>query len=237
MGAQPLMNAVGATLDPGSAGMTQQCEALIAQGQHPLVCSKEALAQVLREIGWPKIGNLLGLAAFLALPSVILMLLFAQTRIFFVMARDGLLPEFLSQIHPTFKTPHIVTLITGVGVMISAAFFPVGRLADVSNSGTLFAFFIVSVAVMILRVTETDRHRPFKTPAIWLVAPLAMLGCVILFLYLPREAQLVFPIWGSLGLVFYFLYGYRKSHLAPGSPAQLSREELEETIITSEEDE
>ncbi len=237
MGAQPLMNAVGATLDPGSAGMTQQCEALIAQGQHPLVCSKEALAQVLREIGWPKIGNLLGLAAFLALPSVILMLLFAQTRIFFVMARDGLLPEFLSQIHPTFKTPHIVTLITGVGVMISAAFFPVGRLADVSNSGTLFAFFIVSVAVMILRVTETDRHRPFKTPAIWLVAPLAMLGCVILFLYLPREAQLVFPIWGSLGLVFYFLYGYRKSHLAPGSLTQLSREELEETIITSEEDE
>ena len=237
MGAQPLMNAVGETLDPGSAGMTQQCEALIAQGQHPLVCSKEALAQVLREIGWPKIGNLLGLAAFLALPSVILMLLFAQTRIFFVMARDGLLPEFLSQIHPTFKTPHIVTLITGVGVMISAAFFPVGRLADVSNSGTLFAFFIVSVAVMILRVTETDRHRPFKTPAIWLVAPLAMLGCVILFLYLPREAQLVFPIWGSLGLVFYFLYGYRKSHLAPGSLTQLSREELEETIITSEEDE
>lgn len=237
MGAQPLMNAVGETLDPGSAGMTQQCEALIAQGQHPLVCSKEALAQVLREIGWPKIGNLLGLAAFLALPSVILMLLFAQTRIFFVMARDGLLPEFLSQIHPTFKTPHIVTLITGVGVMISAAFFPVGRLADVSNSGTLFAFFIVSVAVMILRVTETDRHRPFKTPAIWLVAPLAMLGCVILFLYLPREAQLVFPIWGSLGLVFYFLYGYRKSHLAPGSPAQLSREELEEMILSSEEDE
>ena len=237
MGAQPLMNAVGETLDPGSAGMTQQCDALIAQGQHPLVCSKEALAQVLREIGWPKIGNLLGLAAFLALPSVILMLLFAQTRIFFVMARDGLLPEFLSQIHPTFKTPHIVTLITGVGVMISAAFFPVGRLADVSNSGTLFAFFIVSVAVMILRVTETDRHRPFKTPAIWLVAPLAMLGCVILFLYLPREAQLVFPIWGSLGLVFYFLYGYRKSHLAPGSLTQLSREELEETIITSEEDE
>ena len=99
MGAQPLMNAVGETLDPGSAGMTQQCDALIAQGQHPLVCSKEALAQVLREIGWPKIGNLLGLAAFLALPSVILMLLFAQTRIFFVMARDGLLPAWLATVN------------------------------------------------------------------------------------------------------------------------------------------
>ncbi len=238
IGAQPIMNAIGQPLDPGSANMTQQCETLIAAGQHPLVCSREALAQVLREIGWPKIGNLLGLAAFLALPSVILMLLFAQTRIFFVMARDGLLPEFLSQIHPKFKTPHIVTLITGVGVMISAAFFPVGRLADVSNSGTLFAFFIVSVAVMILRVTETDRHRPFKTPAIWLVAPLAMLGCIILFLYLPREAQLVFPIWGSLGLVFYFLYGYRRSHLAPLVQARMAEaEKAAQTAIGSEEDE
>ncbi|MEN9680485.1 MAG: hypothetical protein RLZZ627_378 [Pseudomonadota bacterium] len=238
IGAQPIMNAIGQPLDPGSSGMTQQCEALIAAGQHPLVCSREALAQVLREIGWPKIGNLLGLAAFLALPSVILMLLFAQTRIFFVMARDGLLPEFLSQIHPKFKTPHIVTLITGVGVMISAAFFPVGRLADVSNSGTLFAFFIVSVAVMILRVTEIDRHRPFKTPAIWVVAPLAMLGCIILFLYLPREAQLVFPIWGSLGLVFYFLYGYRKSHLAPLVRARMAAAEKHELMTTgSDEDE
>jgi basic amino acid/polyamine antiporter, APA family len=238
IGAQPIMNAIGQPLDPGSSGMTQQCEALIAAGQHPLVCSREALAQVLREIGWPKIGNLLGLAAFLALPSVILMLLFAQTRIFFVMARDGLLPEFLSQIHPKFKTPHIVTLITGVGVMISAAFFPVGRLADVSNSGTLFAFFIVSVAVMILRVTEIDRHRPFKTPAIWVVAPLAMLGCIILFLFLPREAQLVFPIWGSLGLVFYFLYGYRKSHLAPLVQARMAAAEKHELMTTgSDEDE
>jgi len=114
----------------------------------------------------------------------------------------------------------------------------VGRLADVSNSGTLFAFFIVSVAVMILRVTEIDRHRPFKTPAIWVVAPLAMLGCIILFLYLPREAQLVFPVWGSLGLVFYFLYGYRKSHLAPGVQARLAEaEKAEPPAIISEEGE
>lgn len=215
IGAQPLFDALGHTLEPGSTALAEACE---DSDENLLVCSREALALVLREIGWPTIGNLLGLAAFLALPSVILMLLFGQTRIFFVMARDGLLPEFLSSIHPKFKTPHIVTMITGFGVTLSAAFFPVGRLADVSNSGTLFAFFIVSVAVMILRVTEADRHRPFKTPWIWGVAPLAMLGCIILFLYLPRDAQLVFPIWGSLGLVFYFLYGYRKSHLAPGYP-------------------
>lgn len=218
IGAQPLTDVHGHPFEPGSSLMAKACEALDAENVQRLVCSKEALSLVLREIGWPTIGNLLGLAAFLALPSVILMLLFGQTRIFFVMARDGLLPEFLSQVHPRFKTPHVVTLITGLGVTLSAAFFPVGRLADVSNSGTLFAFFVVSVAVMILRVTEADRRRPFKTPGVWVVAPLAMLGCIILFLYLPREAQLVFPIWGSLGLVFYFLYGYRRSHLAPGQP-------------------
>ena len=142
------------------------------------------------------------------------MLLFGQTRIFFVMARDGLLPEALSRIHPRFKTPHVVTAITGVGVMLSAAFFPVGRLADVSNSGTLFAFFVVSLAVMLLRINEASRKRPFKVPAVWIVAPLAMIGCVTLFYYLPPEAQLVFPIWGGIGLVLYFIYGFRRSHLA-----------------------
>ena len=154
------------------------------------------------------------------------MLLFGQTRIFFVMARDGLLPEVLSSIHPRFKTPHIVTMITGLGVTLAAAFFPVGKLADVSNSGTLFAFFVVSIAVMILRIKEEDRRRPFRTPFIWVVGPLAMLGTLILFYYLPAEAQWVFPLWGSIGLVFYFLYGYRKSHLALGINTPAGGEDL-----------
>ena len=216
IGAQPLVDSHGVGLPPGSAALAEQCRTLTSAGQQPLVCSREALALVLRQIGWGKLGNLLGLAAFLALPSVILMLLFGQTRIFFVMARDGLLPEVLSRIHPRFKTPHIVTMITGLGVTLAAAFFPVGKLADVSNSGTLFAFFVVSIAVMILRIKEKDRRRPFRTPFIWVVGPLAMLGTLILFYYLPAEAQWVFPLWGSIGLVFYFLYGYRKSHLALG---------------------
>ena len=226
IGAQPLVDAQGAGLPPGSPALAEQCQTLSSAGQQPLVCSREALALVLRQIGWSKLGNLLGLAAFLALPSVILMLLFGQTRIFFVMARDGLLPEVLSRIHPRFKTPHIVTLITGLGVTLAAAFFPVGKLADVSNSGTLFAFFVVSIAVMILRIRERDRHRPFKTPLIWVVGPLAMLGTLVLFYYLPAEAQWVFPIWGSIGLVFYFLYGYRKSHLALGVETPAGGEDL-----------
>ena len=226
IGAQPLVDSHGVGLPPGSAALAEQCRTFTSAGQQPLVCSREALALVLRQIGWGKLGNLLGLAAFLALPSVILMLLFGQTRIFFVMARDGLLPEVLSSIHPRFKTPHIVTMITGLGVTLAAAFFPVGKLADVSNSGTLFAFFVVSIAVMILRIKEEDRRRPFRTPFIWVVGPLAMLGTLILFYYLPAEAQWVFPLWGSIGLVFYFLYGYRKSHLALGINTPTGGEDL-----------
>ncbi|MFM8442020.1 MAG: amino acid permease [Methylococcus sp.] len=230
IGAQPLTDANGIGLPPGSMALSQQCQTLAQSGQHPLVCSREALALVLREIGWTQIGNLLGLAAFLALPSVILMLLFGQTRIFFVMARDGLLPEVLSKVHPRFKTPHIVTLITGLGVTLAAAFLPVGKLADISNSGTLFAFFVVSLAVMILRIREKDRHRPFRTPGIWFVGPLAMLGCASLFIFLPTEAKLVFPVWGIIGLVFYFLYGYRKSHMALGLAMPCGGEDILENV-------
>ncbi|MEH6758120.1 MAG: amino acid permease [Parasphingorhabdus sp.] len=216
VGAQPLIDVAGNVLAPGSSEFAAQCQTLLAAGHEPLVCSHEALAFVLRSIGHPAFGNAIGLAAFLALPSVILIMLFGQTRIFFVMARDGLLPEKLAAIHPKWKTPHIVTMITGVAVSFFAAFLPVGKLADISNSGTLFAFFMVAIAVLILRRTQPDRHRPFRTPLVWIVAPLAILGCVGLYYNLPLEAKLVLPVWGGIGLLLYFAYGYRKSHVARG---------------------
>jgi APA family basic amino acid/polyamine antiporter len=166
--------------------------------------------------GQPAFGNAIGIAAFLALPSVILIMLFGQTRIFFVMARDGLLPERLAAIHPKWKTPHIVTAITGVAVSIFAALLPVGKLADISNSGTLFAFLMVALAVLILRRTDPGRHRPFRTPLVWLVAPLAIVGCLGLFYNLPFEAKMVLPIWGGIGLLLYYAYGHRKSHVGRG---------------------
>jgi len=216
MGAQPITTAGGAILAPGSTAFAERCQSLAAMGTEPLVCSREALAHVLRQIGYPALGNLIGLAAFLALPSVILIMLFGQTRIFFVMARDGLLPEKLATIHPRWKTPHIVTMITGVAVAVFAAFLPVGQLADISNSGTLFAFFMVALAVLILRRTQPDRHRPFRTPLVWVVAPLAILGTLGLYWNLPFEAKMVLPVWGAVGLVVYFLYGHRKSHVGRG---------------------
>ncbi|MBN9590359.1 MAG: amino acid permease [Alphaproteobacteria bacterium 64-11] len=212
-GAQPVYGPHGEALEPGSMALAAQCAGMTTQ---PLVCSREALAHVLRAIHHPLVGNLLGLAAGIALPTVILMMLFGQTRIFFVMSRDGLLPEVLSRVHPRFKTPHVVTWITGVCVAVAAAFLPVGQLADISNSGTLFAFAIVSIAVLVLRYTAPDRARPFRTPWIWFFAPLSAGGCIILFFFLPAPAMILFPVWSAIGLVFYFAYGYRNSHVGRG---------------------
>ncbi|MBU6252147.1 MAG: amino acid permease [Alphaproteobacteria bacterium] len=214
VGAQPVFGPSGEALAPGSTMLAQQCAAM---GDQAVVCSKEALAWTLREIGWPQIGNLIGLAAGLALPSVILMMMFGQTRIFFVMSRDGLLPEAFSKIHPKYNTPHVITVLTGVAVALFAAFFPVGKLADISNSGTLFAFAAVSVAVLVLRRTDPDRRRPFRTPLIWLTAPIAILGCAYLFVSLSWETIRLFLIWATIGLVVYFTYSRSRSHVGRGA--------------------
>ncbi len=214
IGGQPIMGPNGVPFPAGSEELARQCA--LPQYSEALVCSREALAHVLRVIGFGGLGNVLGYAAFIALPSVILILLFGQTRIFFVMSRDGLLPERLSRIHPRWKTPHIVTAITGVGVAFAAAFLPVGQLADIANAGTLYAFMMVAIAVMLLRKKEPNRPRKFRTPALWLVGPLTIAGCLFLFFNLPAAAMLVLPIWAAIGLVVYFLYSYRHSHLGRG---------------------
>ena len=212
-GAQPVFGPSGQYLAPGSSELTAACQAV---GDLPVVCSKEALAHVLKLANFPLAGYLVGLAATIALPSVILAMMYAQTRVFFVMSRDGLLPRGLSAVHSRFKTPYVVTIITGFVVTFAAAFFPVGQLADISNAGTLCAFFFVAMAVMMLRRKDPDRRRPFRTPVVWVTAPLAAFGCLGLFAFLPPTAKLVFLGWGALGLVIYFLYGRRQSNVARG---------------------
>jgi APA family basic amino acid/polyamine antiporter len=214
--AQPVRDAAGALLDPGSKALTTRCQELAGMGREPLSCSREALAHVLRSIGWVKVGNLIGLAAFLALPSVVLMMMFGQIRVFFAMARDGLLPEKLASVHPRYRTPHVMTIVTGLVVTLAAAFLPVGKLADFSNSGTLFAFAMVAVSILVLRRTDPTRHRPFRTPAVWIVAPLAIAGCAYLFVSLPWQAMAVLPGWGAVGLLVYFLYSRSRSHVGRG---------------------
>jgi basic amino acid/polyamine antiporter, APA family len=192
-----------------------------AQPGGALSQSKEPLAFVLRELGHPVIGSAVAIAAIVALPSVVLMMIFGQTRILFTMARDGLMPSAFAKVHPRFHSPHVVTWITGIAVSLFAAMFPVGALADISNSGTLFAFFMVAVGVMALRVSDPGRARPFKTPLIWIVGPLAMGGCVLLFFSLGWYTIKLFLIWGAIGLAVYFLYSRSRSHMAPGNEALL----------------
>lgn len=215
VGGQPIMGPNGVPFPAGSEELARQCATYAAESL-PLVCSNEALAHVLRQIGWSGIGNAVGIAAMLALPSVMLILMFGQTRIFFVMSRDGLLPERLSAVHPKWKTPYVVTAVTGVAVALAAAILPVGRLADIANAGTLYAFMMVAIAVMILRRTAAGKPRVFRTPALWLLGPLTIAGCVFLFFNLPLDAMLVLPIWGALGMVIYFAYSRGASHLGRG---------------------
>ena len=214
IGGQPIMGPNGIPFPAGSEELARQC--MMPEHAQALVCSNEALARVLRQIGFSGVGNMLGIAAFLALPSVILVLLFAQTRIFFVMSRDGLLPEFLSKVHPKWHTPHVVTAITGCVVAVGAAFFPVGQLADIANAGTLYAFLMVAIAVMLLRKQRPDVKRSFRVAGLWLVGPLTIFGCAFLFLNLPSEAMFVLPIWSVLGFVIYFGYSRSHSHLGRG---------------------
>jgi APA family basic amino acid/polyamine antiporter len=157
-----------------------------------------------------------GLAAIIALPSVVLMMMFGQTRVFFTMARDGLLPASFSKVHPRFRTPYFVTAVTGVFALIFAGLLPVGSLADYSNSGTLFAFAMVAVAVLVLRVKDPDRKRSFRTPFVWVVAPAAIIGCIVLYAALDMTSKLVLVGWGAIGLIVYFAYSRSRSHVGRG---------------------
>ena len=216
VGSNPIRDASGAILGTGTPEMAAAC----LNHAEMLVCSKEPLAHVMRMLGFGGVGNMIGLAAALALPSVVLMMIYGQTRIFFTMSRDGLLPEVLSRVHPKYHTPHVITIITGVFVALFGAMFPVGILADISNSGTLFAFIMVAIGVMILRKQQPNRHRPFRTPFVWVVCPLAVAGCLLLFFNLSLYTISLFFGWAIIGLIVYRLYGYGHSDLGRGIAAE-----------------
>jgi APA family basic amino acid/polyamine antiporter len=184
-----------------------------------LAASTEPLAFIMRNLGYQTLGNLIGVAAIIALPTVVLTMLFGQARIFFVMSRDGLLPEVFSRIHPRLHTPHVITAATAFVVAVIAGLYSVDEIAELSNSGTLFAFIAVAIAVLLLRQTEPERPRPFRCPAVWFVGPAAIAGCLYLMWSLPRLALGRFVVWTLFGALVYFGYGYRRSPLRDQRPA------------------
>jgi APA family basic amino acid/polyamine antiporter len=160
-----------------------------------------------------KIGAIAGLS------SVILVMMLGQPRIFYTMSKDGLLPPVFSAVHPKFRTPWIAQILTGAIAMLVAGLFPIGLLGELVSIGTLLAFAIVCAGVFVLRFTDPQIPRPFRTPAFWLVAPLGVLSCGYLMYGLPPDTWARLIVWMAIGFVIYFTYGCRHSKLqAPAAP-------------------
>ncbi|KAA9340527.1 amino acid permease [Adhaeribacter soli] len=155
-----------------------------------------------------------GIGAIAGLASVVLVMLMGQPRIFYAMSRDGLLPSVFGKVHPRFHTPHITTIVTGVIAAIIAGIFPIGLLGELVSIGTLFAFIIVCAGILMLRYTNPDIHRPFRTPFVPVVPILGILICGYMMVNLPHDTWLRLIIWMIIGIAIYFLYGRKHSKLA-----------------------
>jgi APA family basic amino acid/polyamine antiporter len=171
-------------------------------------------------MGW--MGKLIKLGAIAGLSSVILVMLLGQSRVFYSMARDGLLPPVVSQVHPRFRTPWITSIVTGIGVAFFAAVFTVREAGSLCSIGTLLAFVIVSAGVMVLRLREPHLERKFTTPWVWFVAPMGAVSAMALMAFLSATTWLRLIVWFAIGMMVYFGYGVRQSKLAqqptrPGS--------------------
>jgi len=189
-----------------------------------LGASPEPLALVLRTLGHPLAAYLVAGAALVALPSVILVMMYGQSRIFFVMARDGLLPLSLAKVSKRTGSPVLITGITGVLVAAVAGFFSLGEIAELANAGTLLAFIAVAGCMIMLRVRAPELPRVFRCPKPRLIGTLAILGCIYLLISLPEKTIIRFVIWNIIGLVFYFIYGRSRSLLGRGVAADTTSE-------------
>ncbi|MBP2276092.1 amino acid permease [Sphingomonas sp. PL20] len=191
--------------------------AIAAVGALPftaLANSPEPLALVLRNLGQPLAAHLIALAAIIALPSVILVMMYGQSRVFFVMARDGLLPRRLAKVSQRTGAPTLITVLTGVTIALVAGIFRLDEIAELANAGTLLAFISVGACLMVLRRTAPDAKRLFRAPAPYVVGMLTILGCLYLMVSLPPMTLVRFAGWNVIGLVIYFAYSRRHSDVA-----------------------
>jgi APA family basic amino acid/polyamine antiporter len=177
----------------------------------PIAVAVDALGP---KLAW--LRTLVKIGAIAGLSSVILVMLLGQPRIFYSMSKDGLLPEIFSSVHPKFKTPWIAQIFTGGVAMLVAGLFPIGLLGELVSIGTLLAFLIVCAGILVLRKLHPEMPRPFRVPAVWLVAPLGIFFCGWLMYGLPRDTWARLLVWMAIGLVIYFTYGHKHSKLHGG---------------------
>jgi basic amino acid/polyamine antiporter, APA family len=174
----------------------------------------DPLAKALQSAGLQALAGILSFGAVVAMTAVLLVFQLGQPRIFMVMARDGLLPPWAARVHPRFRTPYVTTILTGVFVGIPAMFVDINEAIEFTNIGTLFAFILVSVGVIVLRRTDPERHRPFRCPGVPWLPLLSVVGCGVLMAYLPFITWMRFVVWQVVGVLLYFLYGRRHSRLS-----------------------
>jgi APA family basic amino acid/polyamine antiporter len=187
--------------------------ALTGISHYSTLNNSQPLAFALRENG-KNIGSaLVGTGAIAGMITVLLVMMYGQSRIFFAISRDGLLPKFFTKTHSKYQTPYISVAITTISVALISGFTPIRTMGDMSSIGTLFAFLIVSIGVVILRITNPQAKRSFKCPKVFLVSAFSISGCGFLIYQLLLENYLPFLIWFCIGIIFYILYGYKHSKL------------------------
>ena len=182
------------------------------------LASSDPLAHAFDVAGLQRFEWIISAGAVVSMSAVLLVFQYGQPRIFYAMARDGLLPEGAAKIHKKYRTPHVTTIITGVLVALAALVVDDVATYDLTNIGTLFAFVLVCGGVLMLRIKDPDRPRPFRVPFVWFVAPVGLLACLFVMVGLPMNAWKGFGIWLAIGLVLYAVYGWKHSRLRRGLP-------------------